>query len=218
MPAPCRVVIVDDHPLIRVGLTLTLGQADDFAVCGEAETAKTACALAEELRPDAMVLDLGLGGRDGTDLIEDLRIIVPDTALLAYTGMPEAHYAMRTILAGARGYLPKRARPEEVVEALRTIGRGGLAVSDAVRHELAAPAARPADDAPSAALLSNRELQVFRFLGEGRTSAEIAAGFGLSIKTVGAYRERIKGKLRLADAAGLEAAARAFVREGIAAD
>lgn len=214
---PCRVAIVDDHPLIRLGMTVTLGAADGFVLCGEAATAEEARALAETARPDAIVLDLGLGGRDGIDLIDDLQVIAPETALLAYTGLPEAHYARRAIQAGARGYLPKRARPEEVVAALRAIRRGELAVSDAVRCDLASPAPRPAEEgAAPALLLSNRELQVLRLAGEGRPTAGIATELGLSTKTVGAYRERIKSKLGLADALALEEAARAFIRDEIA--
>ena len=215
MDTPRRVLIVDDHPVVRIGLSTTLERSLDFVVCGEAGSPEAAREIVEREKPDAAILDFCLGGRDGTELVEDVIAIHPEIRVLSYTHMAERLHAKRVLRAGAWGYLVKRANPLEVVEALRTIFKGHLAISDAVRQQIVTP--DPAlDSAESRTLevLSSRELQVFRLLGGGLGSAEVAADLGLNIKTVGTYRERLKTKLRIATAADLQEAAKEFVRTG----
>ncbi|SDT93821.1 two component transcriptional regulator, LuxR family [Verrucomicrobium sp. GAS474] len=207
--SPCRVLIVDDHPVVRLGVTLSLeAAAEEFVLCGEAATPGEALDLVERLRPDAAVVDLHLGGRDGFDLIDDLTALHPPLRIVVYTAMEERLYVRRALRAGARGYLMKGCDPALLVPALRTVVSGGLAVSEAAWKDAAPGAEEPA----SIDALSNRELQVFRLIGLGGAPAAIAEKMGLSVKTVGSYRERIKSKLRLADGIDLDQAAYEFVR------
>ncbi len=205
MASPCRVLIVDDHPVLRVGLSVTLEHAGGFVVCGEAETPEAAREAAERLQPDAAVVDLSLGGRDGIDLIEDLTVIHPPMLLLVYSRMDEMLYAKRALRAGARGYLTKKGTSAEVAEALGKILRGERVVGERVLRQSGA-----GDGAGVLDALSDRELQVFRLLGGGLGSAEIAARLNLSVKTVSTYRERLKLKLSLSSGGSLERAAYEF--------
>jgi len=215
MSSPRRVLIVDDHPVVRIGLATTLQRSSEFVVCAEAESAEQAREIVERERPDAAILDFCLGGRDGTELVEDLIAIDPLIRILSYTHMSERLHAKRVLRAGAWGYLMKKASPVDVVEALKTIFKGHLAISDAVRQQIVAPDSAPiGGENRTLEVLSSRELQVFRLLGDGLDSAAVAADLGLNIKTVGTYRERLKIKLRLSSAADLERAAREFVRTG----
>jgi len=215
MGPPHRILIVDDHPVVRIGLTSTLLRTSEFAICGEAESPETAREIVEREKPDGVILDFCLGGRDGTDLIEDLIAIHSQVRILSYTHMAERLHAKRVLQAGAWGYLVKKANPIEVIDALKTIFKGQLAISDAVRQQILLPDPEPAASGDRALEdLSSRELQVFRLLGKGMSTSEVADDLGLNIKTVGTYRERLKTKLRLASANELEKAAREFVRTG----
>ncbi len=215
MGSPHRILIVDDHPVVRIGLTSTLQRTSEFLICGEAESPETAREIVEREKPDGVILDFCLGGRDGTDLIEDLLAIHPEARILSYTHMAERLHAKRVLQAGAWGYLVKKANPIEVIDALKTIFKGQLAISDAVRQQILLPDPVPASSEDQALEdLSSRELQVFRLLGKGLGTSEVAAELGLNIKTVGTYRERLKTKLRLGSASELEKAARDFIRTG----
>ena len=205
MSAPCRVLIVDDHPVLRMGLSVTLEHAEGFMVCGEAETPAAAREAVERLLPDAAVVDLSLGGRDGIDLIEDLMVIHPPMLLLVYSRMDELLYAKRALRAGARGYLTKKGTSAEVAEALRKMVQGERVVGEQVLRQEGL-----ADGTGMTDTLSDRELQIFRLLGGGLGSAEIAAQLQLSVKTVGTYRERLKLKLALPSGGSLERAAYEF--------
>jgi DNA-binding NarL/FixJ family response regulator len=207
------VLLVDDHPVSRMGLRFLLDGREPFHVCGEAGDVISARRLAAELRPDFIVLDLRLGGRDGAELVEDLLEVHPRARILIFSSLDEMTYARRTLRAGARGYVTKASGVEEVGAALERLARGEYAFSDAVQRAIFAEAAGGGGRDPVDAL-SDRELQVFRLLGEGRDTAEIAGELRLSMKTIGTYRERLKGKLNLESARNLEQHARAFVRQG----
>ncbi|ACB75000.1 response regulator [Opitutus terrae] len=217
MPARSQsVLVVDDHPVVVAGLRLLFESAAEFRVVGEARDAFTARRLTEELRPDLIVLDLVLGGRDGLELIEDLLALHETTKVLVYSSQDEVQYARRALRAGARGYVSKTAGLDAVGVALTTIAQGDVYVSATVQRSLVrdyAESARGVAPAPIDAL-SNRELQVFRLLGTGLGSADVASELRLSLKTVSTYRERLKNKLALENARELERAAEAFVRTG----
>jgi DNA-binding NarL/FixJ family response regulator len=213
MQTKCSVLLVDDHPVARVGLRFLLEDHEAFCVCGEAGDVNSARQLVEKLLPDFIVLDLRLGGRDGVELVEDLIAIHPAVRILIFSSLDEMAFARRTLRAGARGYVTKARGVEEVGAGLERMARGDYAFSEAVQRALFADASSggPGD---SLAGLSDRELQVFRLLGEGRGTADIAEELHLSMKTIGTYRERLKDKLNLESARNLEQRARAFVREG----
>jgi DNA-binding NarL/FixJ family response regulator len=208
-----RVLLVDDHPVVRMGLRLVL--ESKFTVCGEAATVAEGRQLAEQLRPDFVVLDLLLGGRDGMELVSDILAAHPAAYILIYSSQDELIYARRALQAGARGFVSKTASLPNVFAALETLARGELHVSAAVQRALVQDAARgnvaqgnPLDT------LSNRELQVFRLLGSGHGTDAVAGELRLSSKTVGTYRERLKDKLRLGNARELERTAEGYVRTG----
>jgi len=207
-----RVLIVDDHQVARLGVVLLLERLGGFTVCGEAGGVAAARELADRERPDLIVLDLLLGGRDGIELIAELRARHAEGRILVYTSQDELRYARRALRAGAQGFVMKSAPIEELGRALAALGRGELWVSAAVQRVLVEEAGGRRRPDPIEGL-SDRELQIFRLLGEGRTTAEVASELRLSIKTVGTYRERLKDKLDLGTARELERRAEAFVRE-----
>jgi len=213
MSRQCKVLLVDDHPVVVYGLRLLLENDPRFAICGEAEDALTSRRLVEKTKPDFMVLDLVLGGRDGTELIKDLLAIQPGLEILVYSSQDEMCYARRSLRAGARGYVSKTAGLEVVKTALETIAEGQIYVSPAVQRSMVNEYAR-GGAAPGLDFLSDRELQVFRLLGNGRSSASIADELHLGMKTVQTYRERLKNKLGLSTARELDRCAERFIRTG----
>jgi len=215
MPEVARVLIVDDHSIVRFGLRQVLEQEPRYAVCGEASTPAEARRQVETCRPDLAIFDLTLGGRDGLGLLRDLHGVQPTLRILVYSAQPELVYAPRAFDAGACGYLMKDAGVEKVPEALAVLQRGERYASDAVQRAMFQSAA--AGRAPFPAVLdslSDRELQVLRLLGTGLGTAEIAAALSLSMKTVGTYRERLKLKLGADNALQLERRAADFIRTG----
>jgi DNA-binding NarL/FixJ family response regulator len=217
MGAKRTVLLVDDHPVVCVGVRLFLESSAQFEVCGEAGDVATARRLVEQLQPDLMVLDLVLGGRDGIELVEELAILHPPVRILIYSSQDEMQYARRALRAGARGYLMKSAGLEAVGEALAALARGENSVSAMVQRSLVQDLVGHKKKALSSPLedLSDRELQIFRLLGTGLGSAEIAVELALSIKTVGTYRERLKNKLNLETGRDLERHAENYIRQGI---
>lgn len=213
MPAQRSVLLVDDHPVTRLGVRLLLDHHESFVVCGEASNVDAAKRLTEELCPDFIVLDLLLGGRDGPELVEDLLAIHEGTRILVFSSLDEVPYAKRALKAGARGYVRKACGLEEVGASLEKIARGEYAFGEIVQRTLFEEAAGgKARDALGG--LSNRELQIYRMLGEGLGTADIAADLRLSMKTIGTYRERLKNKLNLQTAQSLEQSARDYIRQG----
>ncbi len=196
--APARIFVVDDHPLVRESLTSLIRQQPDFLVCGEADGSAAALAGIAAARPDVAIVDLSLDDRSGLELIRDLKQMHPKVAVLVLSMHDEDLYAERALRAGARGYVMKREASRNVVLAIRRILAGKIAVSERLAETLAtrlvtgaASGAEPVDS------LSDRELDVFRMLGSGRTTRQIAEALHLSAKTVQAYCARIKEKLGL---------------------
>lgn len=185
-----------------------------FVICGEAGDTATAQQFVTARNPAFAVVDLVLGGRDGTEFIEDLLVLAPQLKVLVYSSQPEQPWARRALRAGARGYVSKASGLDEVRRALDAIREGEIHLSSAAQRALvndyaAGRAGRSALDA-----LSSRELQVFRLLGTGLGTAQIAEELALSVRTVGTYRERLKSKLGAQTGRDLERRAEEFVRTG----
>lgn len=200
-----RVLVVEDHPVFRLGLRELLDQEDDLEVCAEAsDIAEAAAALGRAL-PDVIVTDLSLKGRSGLDLIRDVRERHPGLPVLVVSMYDEALYAERALAAGARGYVMKQETSDSIVQAVRTVLEGRLYLSPRTMADLVAKFVRPDGAADRSPLerLTDRELEVFRLIGQGQTTGEIAATLCLSAKTIGTYRERIKEKLGLRTSAEL---------------
>jgi len=218
-PVPSRsprrtVLIVDDHPLLRDGLAKVINQQPDLAVCGEAANARAGLAAAVKLRPDVAIVDLSLEDGSGLDLIKDVHARNPALPMLVLSMHPEHLYAERAIRAGARGYLMKREPVERVLAALRKVLAGQMAVSDDVVSRLLSGAnGRAKREAPIdlAELLSDRELDVFRALGQGLGTRQIAAKLRLAVSTIETHRANIKLKLGVTRAPELVARAARFV-------
>jgi DNA-binding NarL/FixJ family response regulator len=197
-----RVLIVDDHPIVRMGVRAMLEQAPGFEVRGEAGSTVEALHLLSA-DPDVVLLDLMLGGRGGADFVAICLRACPRTRVLVLSQHDEVLYAERVLKAGAHGYLMKGEAMEDLVDALKTVLRGDIAVSARMRARLLARQFRgPSDERYS--VLSNREMQIFLLIGAGRSTGAIASELCLSPKTVGAHRENIKAKLGLDGAAELE--------------
>jgi len=195
------VFLVDDHPLVRDGLAQLINQEPDFRVCGEAEDVATAFAEIERIRPDAAIVDLSLRGGSGLDLIKSLQDLPHPPSVLVLSMHDEAFYAERALRAGALGYVMKRETAGKVIGALRQIVQGDLYVSDAVAAQAAEKFLRNRRRGTSAVdFLTDRELEVFRRIGQGQENRRIAEDLHLSLKTVQAHCANIKQKLGLENA------------------
>ena len=208
-----NVLIVDDHPLLRDGLAKVINQQPDLAVCGEAADARAGLAAAAKLRPDVVIADLTMDEGNGLDLIKDLHLRQPDLPVLVLSMHHENLYAERAVRAGARGYVMKREPVAAVLAALRKVLAGQMAFSEeTVRRLLDVPTrARKAAAESPADVLSDRELEVFRLLGQGFGTRQIAQKLRLATSTVETYRAGIKQKLGLTRAPELVARAAQFV-------
>jgi DNA-binding NarL/FixJ family response regulator len=195
-----RVFLVDDHPLVRESLASLIAKQGDLAVCGEAATASAALAAIGAARPDVAIVDLSLDGRSGLELIKDLKALHPQVAVLVLSMHDEELYAERALRAGARGYIMKREATRNVILAIRRVQQGEIYLSPRAAAALAqklvtGPPAAATE--PPVSRLSDRELEVFRQLGAGQATRQIAASMNVSAKTVQAYCARIKEKLGL---------------------
>ncbi len=210
--APFTLLVIDDHPIVLSGLRLLFRDHARFAICAEAGTAADACAMAEALEPDFIIADLVLGGRDGISLIEDLAASCPAARILVYSSHDELIHARHALRAGARGYVSKTEGLESVERALDTIAGGDIRVGPGVQALLVREYAGGRNDRSGLASLSTRELQVLQLIGRGFDLQELGRQMGLSIKTIGTYRERLKIKLGLETVRELERIAEASVK------
>jgi DNA-binding NarL/FixJ family response regulator len=202
---PHRIFIVDDHPLVRECLTSLILNQSDLTVCGQAENSAEALAGIGALQPDVAVVDLSLNGELALELIKDLRALHPAPAVLVLSMHDEVFYAERALRAGARGYVMKREATSKVIDAIRLVLQGRIYVSPQLAAHLAekfVAGGNPAESSP-VALLSDRELEVFKLLGRGFENRRIAEELHLSLKTVQGYCARIKDKLRVENATTL---------------
>jgi DNA-binding NarL/FixJ family response regulator len=193
------VFVVDDHPLLRQGLALLINQQQDLEVCGEAEEAQAAMRAIAQRRPDILIVDISLNGPDGLDLLKTIRAAYPDLPVLILSMHDEAIYAERALRARANGYIMKQEATEKVLVAVRRILKGEVYLSDRMANKMLQQyiGGTPAAIQSRISALSDRELEVFCLIGEGRGTREIAEELHLSIKTVETYQAHIKEKLSL---------------------
>jgi DNA-binding NarL/FixJ family response regulator len=202
---PRRVLIVDDHPIVRQGLRSLVEQEVDLTVCGEAGSAAEALKVLTALKPDLLLVDISLKGPDGLELTKSVRALKPGLPILIVSMHDESLYAERVLRAGANGYIMKEEVAENVVGAARKVLAGDIYISDRMRQQIlrgvAGQRTHPATS--SIERLSDRELEVFRLIGQGHGTRQIAEDLHLSVKTIETYRAHIKEKMGLPNATSL---------------
>jgi len=205
MKKKSRIFIVDDHAIIREGLTMIINQEEDFEVCGQSEDAAKALKMIKELKPDLVIIDITLKDSSGIELVSDLKRVECDIPALILSMHDESFYADRAIKAGARGYVMKQETYKNLIKAIRKILSGKIYLSekmtDRMLNSLSSSQKEPGLSPMER--LSKRELEVFELIGQGLSTREIAENIFLSKKTIGAYKEKIKQKLGLKNAAEL---------------
>src|SRR5271156_6175448 len=196
-----RILVVDDHPIVRQGLALLINREPDLVVCGEAEEAQGALHVLSSSRPDVLIVDISLNGPDGLDLLKTIRTTHPTLPVLILSMHDESIYAERALRAGANGYIMKQEATEKVLVAIRRILSGEIYVSDRIANSMLQHYVRGNPTGHSSiADLTDRELEVFRLIGEGQGTRQIAEALHLSVKTVESYQAHIKEKLSLRSA------------------
>lgn len=193
-----RILIVDDHPAVREALTIRISRLPDMEVCGEAADVADALQLVGTTRPDVAIIDIALKTGDGVELIKQIKAQHDNVRMLVWSMYGEHLYAERALRAGAMGYITKEQATDRMIEAIRQVLAGKVYVSDALREKLVqrtlgkkVQALEPID------MLTDRELVVFRLIGQGITTGAISKQLHLSVHTIESYRERIKTKLNL---------------------
>jgi len=198
----CRVLLIDDHPIVRQGLALLIDREGDLSVCGEADGAHSAFHAIETLRPDLVVLDISLSGPDGLDVLKEIRMKTASLPVLILSMHDESIYAERAMRAGANGYIMKQEATEKVLVAIRRILQGEVYLSDRLTNTMLQQYMRGVSPTKMSPLVSltDRELEVFRLIGEGHGTRQIADELHLSVKTIESYQAHIKEKLALRNA------------------
>jgi DNA-binding NarL/FixJ family response regulator len=221
MKQPCKykVFLVDDHPVVRQGLTSLINQEHDLVVCGTAADAATALLLLDQLKPDIAVLDLSLPGADGVDLVRRVFARFPKLPVLVLSMYDETLFAERVVRAGARGYVMKQEATANVLVGIRQVLSGAIHLSPKMTAHLLEEVAHPQVQAKLSPLdqLSDRELQIYEMIGRGHRAQEIADKLGVSLKTIETHRDRIRKKLQLADAHELSQQAVIWIQQSCAA-
>ena len=198
-----KVLLADDHSLVRAGLRRIIEESEDIEVVAEADDGRTAIQLAQEKLPDIAVVDISMPGLDGLEVVSQLKVYRPELPIIILTMHEEEQYVVRAIEAGAMGYVTKRSAPEQLVKAIRQVMGGSRYLTPEASEALALRIARGTGSKSLLDSLSNRELQVLRRLAMGHTNHEIAAAYSLSTKTVDTYRSRLLKKLNLRNNAEL---------------
>lgn len=203
---PHRILVVDDHPVVRKGLAMTLAREPDMMVCGEAEGLEEALAAVIGQNPDLLLADLELDGMNGMELIREVRRLHPRLPVLVLSMHDEDVYAERALRSGAKGYLMKNVKPEVLVSGIRAVLKGEIVVTDRIKSRIIGSLAGAREDRPGLSLdrLTDRELEIFGMIGKGNTIRRISEKLSLSIKTIEAHCAHIKQKLGLASGAELQ--------------
>lgn len=199
-PKPRRVLIVDDHPVLRKGLARLIDSKNEFEVCGEAGNAGEALELIRTLQPDLAVVDIGLPGTNGIELTKTIRKEFPKLAVLVLSVHEEQLYALRALRAGAMGYIVKQDAIENITAALHEVSEGRHYLSAVLGEFVGNSGGVLGSSADPTAVLSDRELEIFELIGKGHEVHEISSSLGLSPKTVETHRTNIKDKLKLKNA------------------
>ena len=194
-----RIVIIDDHPIVRQGFAQLINQEDDLTVIGEAEDAPSAMDLVERSRPDLALVDLSLKNSNGIELIKNLTQLYPGLLMLVISLHDESVYAERALRAGARGFIMKAEATENVMTAIRMVLRGEVYLSEIMRNQLLNAMASGAtrSSVNPTELLSDREFEVFQAISQGASTRQIADDLCLSVKTIETYKSHLKQKLNL---------------------
>ena len=208
--SPRRIFLVDDHPVVRQGLALLINREPDLRVCGDAEEAHSALEGIDTLKPDLVVVDISLNGPDGLDLLKSVRTRDPNLPVLILSMLDELLYAERALHAGANGYIMKQEATEQVLIAIRRILDGEVYVTERMASKMLRRfvGGSPVETHSPIADLTDRELEVFRLIGIGHGTRQIAEQLHISVKTVESYQAHIKDKLSLKNSR--ELAQRAF--------
>lgn len=195
-----RILIVDDHPMMRHGIAQLVAAEPDMAVCGEAENARDAFDVVSILKPDLVLADISLPGKNGLEMLKDFQAILPDLPVLVVSTHDEALYAERVLRAGGRGYIMKQEGGEKLLKAVRQVLSGQIYVSAEISTGLLETLSgrRTGSEGSPMEKLSDREFEVFQLVGQGQGTKEIAHKLHLSAKTVDVHRANIKNKLKLA--------------------
>jgi DNA-binding NarL/FixJ family response regulator len=203
-PAKTRILIVDDHPMMRDGLRQLIAHEPDMELCGEADDVASALEQAEALKPDLAIVDITLRSSSGLELIKDLQIRSPKTAVLVLSMHDESLYAERVLRAGGRGYIMKQEGGKKIIEGIRQIASGHTFVSDAISAKiLDSFSGHRGDNKSTVEQLTDREFEVFQLIGQGVSTKEMADKLHVSAKTIEVHRVNIKEKLHIATAAEL---------------
>lgn len=200
-----KILIVDDHPIVRQGLRVLIDNEDGLMVSDDAEDASKAMEAIRKLEPDMAIVDISLNGKNGLELIKDIKIRSPHVAILALSMHDESLYAERALRAGARGYIMKEEAPENLCAAIHKVLNGQIYVSEQIATKMVLKSVRGGANTCTSAIerLSDRELEVLNLIGQGHGTRQIAEKLYLSVKTIETYRAHIKEKLNLKDAVEL---------------
>ncbi|MEM7013002.1 MAG: response regulator transcription factor [Verrucomicrobiota bacterium] len=210
-----RILIVDDHPVMRFGLSALIRAEDDLELAGECGTAAEAMEFCERENPDLVTIDITLPDKSGLELIKDLKSWNSQLLMLVVSMHDESVYAERVLRAGARGYVMKEEAPGNLIQGIREVLRGGVFVSASISARIVQQFADTSGSPDSPiARLTDRELEVFRLIGEGLASREIAGKLNISVRTIDAHRAHIKEKLGIGDATELTHRAVKWVETG----
>jgi len=209
MATKIKVLLVDDHPLVREGLVNLINQQPDLEICGEAGNEPVALEMISQTRPDVAVVDITLENGSGIELLKNIRACHPEVKCLVLSMHDETLYAERALHAGARGYIMKREAARKVIAGIQAVHAGQLYVSEKIAAVMAEKfvGGKSSANASPVEQLSDRELQVFELLGQGQTTRQISESLHVGFKTVQAYQARIKEKLQLANVSELMRAA-----------
>jgi DNA-binding NarL/FixJ family response regulator len=215
--ARAKILLVDDHEVLRQGMRLLIEHQGDLQVCGEAADEASALKHYRSVRPDLLIVDLSLKEGDGIELIKRIKLLDPDARMLVFSMHDERVYGERALRAGAKGYVSKQQPVRAVLQAIRRVLAGSMHFSGELTQRLLerAAASEPMNQSSPVENLSDRELEVFEMIGRGLTTRSIAARLHLSPRTVDTYRERLKIKLALANSAELHYRAVQWVLKGM---
>ena len=215
--SPSRILLVDDHPLLLAGLEKHINAVPGLSVCGMAGEAKSAQAMIEKLKPDLIIADLTLPGRCGLEFIKDIAVLYPDIPIIVLSMHDEMIYAERVLRAGGRGYVTKDAAPARLIEAIRVVLAGGIFASQKVTNSLlrAFASGRSRGGAGfSLECLTDREMEVFELIGQGKSNHDIASQLGISPRTLDAHRAHIREKLGFSEGSELTRHAIRWIEAG----
>lgn len=212
-----KIVIVEDHPIFRMGMEELINREKDMEVCGDAEDVNGARRIIEKEMPDLVIVDLSLKESNGIELVKEINRDYKSISSLVLSMHDESLHAERCILAGAQGYIMKQEASESVVKAIRQILSGNIYVSGAIMSNILNKFQSRPDSLHESPIkrLTDREIQIFQLIGKGLPSGEIAGQLNISVKTIGTYRERIKEKLSLRHSSELVRCAVIWVETGM---